>query len=221
MARKPVETETRTRVVELMAEGKLGRNAIAREVGLAGSTITMIAQEIGHEFDRSQSELARRIRTIDIADMRAKLAKASLDEAWRTLEDMRSPATMVHFEAGGQYTDEDGKIQYKRGSFREHVLDEPTYSDKRNLATVYGIMITKSAELTRQVDGANVSDGSSVLDGLRIALQGAANALADVDPTVIPDPDDHHPEHADPDVDLADRIRGITPGEPIDENPTR
>lgn len=192
--RRPVDSSTRARVLELFEAGDLGRNEIAREVGLAAATISGIAREVGHEFDRSKSRVAIQARAVDIADMRSMLAKASLLEAFQALEDMHAPAIMVQFEAGHQTTryDDDGKpvkTENTVGSFREHILDEPTFSDKRNLATIYGIMISKAAELTKTTAAAGSAESISYLEtlaeGLKLVAKHMSNDPSE-DPTVVP-----------------------------------
>lgn len=192
--RRSVDDETRSRAVDFMVEGKLTRNGIARELGIAASTVSLIAREVGHEFDRSKTEIAVRARQIDMAEARALLAKASLDEAFQALEEMHAPAKMVQFESGNpvEHFNEDGVLlrkEYTPGEFREHILDEPTFSDKRNLATIYGIMITKANELTRSVDQAGSAESLSYIDGMSASLDVLRKHLAptpESDPTVEP-----------------------------------
>lgn len=176
----------------------MSRNAIARELEISGGTVSRIAEEAGHSFDRSQTELALRIRQVDIAAMRADLAKAMLDEAWRSLEDMHSPAVMIQFETGHpeDVFNEDGirtNTVYRPGEFREHVLDEPTFSDKRNLMTIAGIAVSKAAELTRSVEGAGTVEAISFIDGLGDLLRTVRDIVAGdsdpaSDPTIEPAP---------------------------------
>lgn len=184
---RPVEAETRARIIAALGEPNASRNAIAREFGVAGSTVTAIAREIGHEFERKDTELATAIRTVELQNMRADLAKAFALEAWRALEDMHAPAVMVQFEGSQQAT------QYgdaRAATFHEHILDEPTFSDKRNLMTIAGIAVSKVAELTRAADASGSDDVVSHLEELADSLRTAAVALRNVpasDPTVEPE----------------------------------
>lgn len=191
----PVSDETRAQAIELMRAGELGRNAIARETGLSTASVTNIAQEIGHTFDRSKSELAVAARTVDLAKMRVELAHAFALEAWQSMEDMHSPALLVQFEAGRNVNEyEDGKLvrtRTKPGKFRSTVLPEPSFSDKRNLMTIAGIAVTKIAELTKSTAAEGSADAVSYLDNLGAALSVASEALrsrdAESDPTVEPE----------------------------------
>lgn len=192
-SRRPVNAETRARAVALMEQGKT-RNAIARELEISGGTVSRIAEDVGHKFDRYQTEVALAAITIDLAKDRGVLAKMMLAEAMRSLEDMHNPAVMVQFENGHltEEFNEDGILMRRThtpGVFREHVLDEPTFSDKRNLMTIAGIAVTKVAELTRQTDAAGSTEAVSFVDGLIALLQKATDTPvfaddASTDPTV-------------------------------------
>lgn len=176
-----VNPETRQRIAELCAQG-MTRNAIAREVQLAGGTVSRIAAEIGHTFDRTETRAAVEARQVDLAAERVKLAEAAALQAWQALDDMNAPTLLVHFEAG---TDN------RAGGFREHLLDRPQITDQRNLATVFGIMVSKVAELSRPLGGSTSAESLSVLERVGDSIANAARALLDegVDPTVEPDDD--------------------------------
>ena len=186
MPGSPVSEETRARAIELMQAGELGRNAIAREVGVSAGTVSNIARDIGHEFDRSQSELAVAIQTVNLAKIRGDLAQAFALEAWRAIEDMHAPALMVQWASA---------TEHQTGGWQEHVLPEPTISDRRNLMTVAGIAVTKIAELTKANDAGGSQEAAAYLDRLQDSLGLAAAALrerdassadVDSDPTVEP-----------------------------------
>lgn len=195
---RPVDPETRARIVEaLESRPDVGRNTLAREFEVAAATVTAIAREVGHEFDRSSTALAVRARQVDLSALRGELAQAALLRAWEALEAMDAPATMVHFETGFHHdvldvTDGQPRVlsKYEPGEFREHVLDAPTFSDQRNLATIFGIMTQRAADLTRADTGAGAEAGAGLLDGLSTALHVAAEHLrndSSTDPTIVPD----------------------------------
>lgn len=178
---RPVDPQTRARVVELMNEGTLGRNAIARETGISGATVTKIASEEGHEFDWSKTELAVKASRIRAEEIRERLAQASLLRAFEMLDAMDAPTELVQWSAGNQWTD---------GGWKRITLDGPTTSDLRNLATVYGIMVQRAGDLMKQNAGTVRDDAVSYLDDLRDLLDVAARALegtdGDTDPTSEP-----------------------------------
>lgn len=188
MRGRPVEPEARARTLELFAETDaegqpLGRNEIARRLlaeghELSAATVTAIAKEERHVFDRSATYLAVQARTIDLQKIRTELAGMFLIRAHEALVDLDAPTELVHFSAG---TDQ------RSPSFERTVLDAPTIADRRNLMATAGIAVQRSAELSRAESGHGVPEGRSVLAGLAADLQRVADALDDVDPTAVPE----------------------------------
>lgn len=178
---RPVDAQTRARMLELFAEGKLGRNAIARELGVAGSTVTLVAKEVGHEFNWEATELAVRAHSIQAAQIRSRLAQMALLRAAETLEAMDAPTTLVHYQA---------TTEHDTGGWKEHVLDTPTIADQRNLATTFGILVSRASDLMRSTEGAASAEAVSMLDTLAAGIEAAARALeasdASTDPTAEP-----------------------------------
>lgn len=95
MAHTPRRTDPaiRARVAELHAQG-LTRNAIARDLGIAQSTVTLIAGDLGLSFDRARTAEATRAKVADARQARAELvlrfygqAHAALDRLDRTEHD--------------------------------------------------------------------------------------------------------------------------------------
>jgi hypothetical protein len=195
-SRRPIDAETRGRAIELMTREiePLGRNAIAKELGIAGSTVGSIARDIGHEFDWSVTEAAVAARRVQSSQIRENIANLMLLEAHRALQQLHEPAVMVHFEPGRSRTDydEQGRIQTvvtEPGEFREHILDEPTFSDQRNLMTIAGIAVTKAAEVSRPQPGQGAEQGASIIMQLFGELESVVGVLLEsgVDPTVPPE----------------------------------
>lgn len=79
-AGRPLTDADRRRVAKLHAKG-LNRNAIAREIGRAQSTVSKIARELGLSFDRSRTTAATQARQVDAKHRRAELADLALDDA--------------------------------------------------------------------------------------------------------------------------------------------
>lgn len=179
-----ISPETRARIIELMNEGVLGCNAIAREVGVSGAAVSRIASDIGHEFDWKQTEIATRAMRISTAELRETLAKIALIKAMDAVEAMQSPHKMVQWQPG---------TANETSGWKEHVLDAPTPSDQRNYATIFGIMITKAAELTRASSAAGDAGTISFVEDLANMLKRAAAAERgepaeqEDDPTVPPE----------------------------------
>lgn len=179
MPGSPVKAETRARAVELMEQG-WGRNRIARELKISGGTVTRIATDAGHVFDSMQTEIATRAAQIDNAKMREQLAKIALLRAMDAADAMDAPAEMVHYQPS---------TEHETGGWKTKVIDQPTFSDQRNLATIFGIMVSKAAELSKANAAAGDAGTISFVESLAEQMKAAA-ALAragdDTDPTVEP-----------------------------------
>lgn len=76
----PITDHDRDQVRQLHAQGK-NRNAIAREIGRAQSTVSKIARELGLTFDRSRTAKATEAKVADAKERRAELATLALDDA--------------------------------------------------------------------------------------------------------------------------------------------
>lgn len=182
MRGEPVKPETRARAIELMKAG-VGRNAIARELEISGGSVTRIARDAGHEFDWAQTEIATRAANIQNDELRSRLAKVALLRAIDAAEAMDSPHTLVHYQP---------KTKREPGGWKTHILDEPTPSDKRNYATIFGIMVSKASELARQSAAAGDAGAISIIEGLSSSLAAVADRLrddAESDPTAPPSVD--------------------------------
>lgn len=158
---RPVEAQKRAEVIALFGEG-LSRNAIARRVGLAGSTVSSICAEEGLEFDRSQTALAVRAHQVDLAEARVLLAKKIAVRADELLEDMSAPV-MVHNFGG------------KDNTFVEELIDAPTIEARQRMMTAVGIGFDKITRIVeRGSDGQEAAEG--VLDNLARVFTSAAAA---------------------------------------------
>lgn len=130
--RAPVDDETRERILALVAEGKLSRNAIARECGVSPSTVTrMVAPG---SFDRSKTAAAVAAHTVDLKAQRAELSQMAVAEVHRLFGLLTQP----HVQIG-----------WYQGDATEHVLDRPTSGDVKNYAVAIGILTDKHLALIR------------------------------------------------------------------------
>lgn len=162
---RPVDAQTRQSVVDLHGEG-WSRNDIARHLGIAGATVTRIAQEQEPplQFDRSATALAVAARQMDLAAARADLSAMLLLRGREALEAMESPIEVYSF--GG-----------KDNVFASEVIDAPSPADQRNLMTIAAIAVQRHVELVRiDGDGAQV-EVDSVLGSLASGFDVAAAAL--------------------------------------------
>lgn len=157
-----------------------GRNRIARELGISGSSVTKIAADAGHVFDATQTEVAVRAAQIDNAKMREQLAKVALLRAMDAADAMDSPTELVHFQPA---------TEAEPGGWHTYTLDAPSFSDQRNLATIFGIMVTKAGELSRATAAAGDQSTISFVEALAEQMKQAAQLARDgddTDPTVEP-----------------------------------
>lgn len=130
--RPPVDPKTHARIAALHAEGK-SRNAIARELGISGSTVTRHLPP--GSFDRSRIEPAIQAAEWDAKRARLELSKTSLVEAGRLIGLMSSPHTLTHWT--------------KDGELKRAQLDLPQSGDVRNYAVAAAVLVDKHLALIR------------------------------------------------------------------------
>jgi len=155
---RPVEPEKRALVLKLHAAGD-GRNAIAEASGVSASSVTAIVAEAGRSFDRSATRVAVDARRVDLAAMRAELARGLLVDAAWFREQARLP----------------GQRMTVKGALVD--LSRPEAGDARNWMTSLGIAVQRSMELEKFDSDRGVGDAVSVLDSLSAALKTAADVL--------------------------------------------
>lgn len=155
----PVTAEDRAEIIRLHGEG-LGRNEIARRTGRAQRTVSVICAEEGLTFDASMTEEATRHRMAQLAEKRALLAEAYVDDALRLSEQVWQPATVFNF--GG-----------KDNTYNDKVLPEPPAHDKKALMAASVAAAEQSRRLAPPVDDAGADAAKSVLGKLMVGLKAA------------------------------------------------
>lgn len=83
----PIDPGKRDRIVELAQSG-MGRNQIARELGVAAATVSNVCDKAGVLFDRKGTEQATRAKVLDAKKKRAELLDQQLQIAWITQQRM-------------------------------------------------------------------------------------------------------------------------------------
>ena len=149
---RPVTDEEYQRVRELHAQG-YGRNAIAREMGRAQRTISLMAAELGLTFDTSMTEDATRARVAQLAALRADTALDLHLDALKLTQAMWEPARVFNF--GG-----------KDNTFASREVEEPPAADKKALMTAAGIALEKSLRLVPPADGSGADEARSMVGQL-------------------------------------------------------
>ncbi|MYX67369.1 hypothetical protein K388_05572 [Streptomyces sp. KhCrAH-43] len=165
MANERMGKDKWDRLRELHAQG-LGRNAIAREMGLANSVVSRTAEHLGLSFDRSKIEAANRARLIDLAERRSLLAEDLIGDAERLRAEVWEPRT--YWDWGGKDHDYDE---------REH---QPTAADKRALIGAAGMAIDRSLKLAPAEVSSGVDAAKSMLGSIGEALAGFVRAEDDL-----------------------------------------
>lgn len=67
-----ITAEIRAEILRLCAEG-LGRNEIARQLGVSQNSVSVAAAKAGHSFNREKTAEATRVRAVDAKARRAEL----------------------------------------------------------------------------------------------------------------------------------------------------
>lgn len=143
------------RAQELFTAG-LSCRAIARELGVAPSTVSRWAKGQRLSFDRAQTAAANEAHRVDLAAGRIRLARKMLDAAEDMLDDIDEPY-LVHSFGG------------KDNVYSEHLLDSAPVEVRRNIITTAGITFDKLSRIVENTaDGAD--DAKSMLAQLGRAL---------------------------------------------------
>ncbi|MFL1440408.1 hypothetical protein [Nocardiopsis protaetiae] len=145
-----IDDDKRAAIVTDLNAGKT-RNQIARDHNVSPSTVSKIAQEEQHAFDRTQTIHATRAKQADNRARRAQLASDLLGDAERLRKQLWEPAR--HGAFGG-----------RDNVWSEVELDEPTFGDKRAILTSVQTAVRASAELEK-VDATSTSDGAKSMLG--------------------------------------------------------
>jgi hypothetical protein len=147
-------------VRELAADG-WGRNRIAREVGLSGSTVSGIIRDAPDvSFDRTATAEATEAARVDAAERRAELSLALLEDAHRLRAQLWQPCTVGAF--GG-----------RDNVWTETRLAEPTFADKRAILTAVGNAVRDHVRLEQVDSDGGAAEAGSMLADLMTGIQAA------------------------------------------------
>ncbi len=169
MAARGTFDSKRAQARELYDEGYSCR-AIAERLDAAPSTVSKWAKDEGLAFDHSQTDLATRAHTVDLAAERLLLTKEMVVAARDGLAELDSPFTVFSF--GG-----------KENTYAEHTFDRPPPDIRRQALTTAGIAFDKATKvLEKEVVG--IENAHSLLGSL---ARGFEKAAAEYEATVEPD----------------------------------
>lgn len=159
MARATFSEEMRAQARELHAEG-FGCNAIAAKLDISPSAISRWARDNDLKFDRSQTAMAVRAHTIDMAADRLLLAKMMHINAVDSLEMLDGPFEVFAF--GG-----------KENEFNSHVLETAPMEARRSAQMIAGVAFDKATKaVERSPEG--LIGAVSLLDSLATGFARAA-----------------------------------------------
>lgn len=147
---------------DLHAQG-LGRNAIAREMGVPPVMVSRTAEHLELTFDRSRVEAATKARLADLAERRALLAEDLLGDAEKLRAQMWEPTIVYSF--GG-----------KDNTYEEHEFDEAPAADKRALMSTAATAIDRVLKLVPAEESSNLDSAKSMLGSLGEALAAFSKA---------------------------------------------
>ena len=148
----PITEETRQLIKTLHAAGK-SCNAIAKEAGVAASTVSKICKQSGLSFDRTNTRAAVASHAIDAKARRAELKALLLEDAHRLRAQLWMPAQLVNF--GG-----------KDNTLNSTTLPEPLFVDKKNILTAVGIAVDRVEKLEKLDNDNGVQDAESMIQKL-------------------------------------------------------
>nr|WP_280116204.1 helix-turn-helix domain-containing protein [Leucobacter viscericola] len=151
----------RARMHELHAED-LSLSAIARELGVAKSTVSRWAKEDNLSFDRSQTADAVAAKSIDLAAGRQRLAEKMLAASEAMLDRIDDPYLVYNF--GGKDND-----------YKEHELESAPVEVRRNVITTAAITFDKLSRIVER--DPDVSGAQSVVQSLEAGILAAADIL--------------------------------------------
>lgn len=175
---RPVTDEERDFMLADMREG-MSRNAIARKYGRASGTVTDVAQEHGHVFDRSQTELARAALTLDVREAQEKMAKMFLERGIDALEAMDGRYEITQWSPPSEF---------HSGEFVRTSV-EPSPRDLQNYMTTAAIGMQRARDLLAAGVNSEAAAARNLLSGLRDGIQSMLDQPmpAGEDPTRMPD----------------------------------
>lgn len=175
---RPVTDEERSEMWEDMQKG-MSRNEIARKYSRASGTVTDVAREHGHVFDRSQTELARAARALDVRDAQERMARMFLERGIEALEAMDGRYEITQWSPPSEF---------HSGEFVTTSV-EPSPRDLQNYMTTAAIGMQRARDLIAGGVNSETEAARSLLSGLRDGIQTILDGPmpADEDPTRMPD----------------------------------
>lgn len=168
----PDPDDLRRRVAELHAEGH-GRNAIARQLGIAAGTVSRYAADQGLTFDRTANEAATRARRADILERRSLLELSYLEDAERLREQAWQPQEYAATVGG-----ESPRVM-------RWTMDRPVPADQQKLMQASTLAAAASQKITDAASDQSAAAAKSMLVQMMTGLEAAFREVqaAETDPS--------------------------------------
>ncbi len=169
----PISDDVKAEVLRLHADG-LSRNAISRQTGLSGSTVTRIVAASGGAFDRAKTKRALEARQVDMAAERLALGAEMMEAAREALRELKGPVLVHNF--GG-----------KDNTFATATLDKAPMAMRREALTAAGIAFDKATRIVERAS-TGTEEALGMLDQLAAGFKAAA-AQYRAEETLADDPE--------------------------------
>lgn len=162
---KALSDDKRAAILVDIQAGEKSAGRIARDHGVAVSTVTRLAKGAGVDgaFERSQTEKATRAKVIDCRAAREQLKRDLLEDAQRLRARAWAPYQVV--------------VSTPQGA-DVVTLDEPPLAEVRSAYTALGIAIDKSLVLEKHDQVETTSDATSMLDALADGIRAYSSSLS-------------------------------------------
>jgi transposase-like protein len=154
--RQPINDELKQQIVDLAKTG-LARNEIARQMGVAPSSVSKFCKAAGVGFDRTATAKATSAKQVDNKARRAELTERLLREAKGFLDDLHAPHVAYSF--GG-----------RDNTYAEHRFDKPPQDTRLKLMQSFNIAIGRHIDLDKVDSTEGVDNAKSLLTDLGRAL---------------------------------------------------
>lgn len=162
MARNGTFDSKRAEARDLFDQGFSCR-AIADRLDVAPSTISRWAKDEGLRFDRSQTDLATRAHTVDLATARLELAQKLMVKASDAMDALDEKYTVYNF--GG-----------KDNTYAEHELGAAPIDVQRSTFVMAGVAIDKATRILEH-DNGGLDEALGTLDVLAAGFKAAADEI--------------------------------------------
>lgn len=144
----PISDNERQRIIQLLNDGH-SYATIANQTSRGTSTISRIAQSIGHQAGQTNVARAHEARSAYSAERRAAIAAKATEEAERLLKELHDQHLVFNF--GGRDND-----------YNEHLLAEPPVDAKRAMVQSFRELMRTVLDIDRHDNKAD--EGLAAVD---------------------------------------------------------